>query len=1145
MTQFSNEDMVTIGVKTERGVVLISSVYMPYDSQEGPVNETIKVLVDLCYQKKWELILGGDTNCHHTAWGSTGINGRGTQLYDFVVTSDLGICNTGNKPTFSIKNRSEVIDCTFATFGIVDYIKKWQVLDIESFSDHNYIAFILDTTTNMKEMKIYNPRKTNWNAFKERLELFYEGCQYIGSNSQEGTRKLDIDKTIELMEKSIVSSFERCTKPSKINKTKGNIRWNNSLKAMKKNLVRLRRKLKRNNYDPNIKEELYQKEKEYKKEISNCKNKSWKNFTSEIDNLSAGAKLNKILKKDNICLFRTVMKSDGGYTANPEETVEALLGHHFEDLEEESLNEHIWDLTEGKNMDSPCLKYLNREVVKEALKLFSPYKSPGPDGLRPIMIKNSLDVIIEDLVEVYRECIITGKIPTSWKRTKVVFIPKPGKSDYSSPSSFRPISLTSFLLKGFERVILWYLNENILHSNIWHKHVFAYRQGLSTESALHKVISNIEKAKEYGNHVVVVFLDIESAFNKVPVFSMIRALKKVGTDMALVRLIGNILSDREILSEMSGESAEIKVGRGCPQGGILSPVLWNLVMNEAMKTGEKVKAVKPYGYADDLSLLAQGIDMNTIIDNLQYNLNIYEKWADENHLRFSPSKTKAMVFTNKRKYNMKAITIHGKKIEIVDTFKYLGVTIDNRLTWNQHINTVRNKAMASLQQCRKVVGKDWGVTPKVTMWLFVGVIRPILLYSSIVWTKAMEDKTKVDRLSKVQNIAMRMICSGRKSTPTKAMEVILGLEPIDIKVKETALKTMQRLIATDIWEPGIPGVKNTHNKYLESLVKKAGLTKEVMEVDRKMPTTPARYQTNIEERQNYPEVQVTPECQTQVHCYTDGSKDEMGRTGTAYCIKGKLITGQWMQYLGTNCTVFQAELMAINLAAYHIDQLDKVGLEYNFFIDNQAAIKALEQVSSSNKFIHETKLKLNDICRNNQVTLRWIPGHQGHLGNEIADRLAKLGGKSIFVGPLPVIPISNTIVGGEVRNWANMEHNKTWKLYKGGRQTKLFFNELRPPETKKILNLKRTEIGKLIAILTGHGNIGYHRYLIGDHIDGLCKCNQELESYIHVVTCCPLYLNLRREILGSYLIHENDLPKICTIKVLRFINRTKCDVDME
>ena len=92
---------------------------------------------------------------------------------------------------------------------------------------------------------------------------------------------------------------------------------------------------------------------------------------------------------------------------------------------------------------------------------------------------------MEEIKTIYQECLITGEIPTTWQQARVVFIPKPGKDDYTDPGSFRPISLTSFFLKGLERIVLWYIEKETGQKNLWSKNVYAYRQKRSTETALH------------------------------------------------------------------------------------------------------------------------------------------------------------------------------------------------------------------------------------------------------------------------------------------------------------------------------------------------------------------------------------------------------------------------------------------------------------------------------------------------------------------------------------------------------------------------------------------------------------------------------------------------------------------------------------
>ena len=97
--------------------------------------------------------------------------------------------------------------------------------------------------------------------------------------------------------------------------------------------------------------------------------------------------------------------------------------------------------------------------------------------------------------------------------TKVCFIPKPGKIAYDEPKSFRPITLSSFLLKGLERLIYWHIQNTVLQVNPLHKNLFSYREGISTEDALHNLVGKLEKARDKREVAVTLFLDIDAAFS--------------------------------------------------------------------------------------------------------------------------------------------------------------------------------------------------------------------------------------------------------------------------------------------------------------------------------------------------------------------------------------------------------------------------------------------------------------------------------------------------------------------------------------------------------------------------------------------------------------------------------------------------------
>ena len=106
--------------------------------------------------------------------------------------------------------------------------------------------------------------------------------------------------------------------------------------------------------------------------------------------------------------------------------------------------------------------FITESVVKAAINSFRPFKSPGPDGIYPIMLTEALPSIMEFTKNLFKESLRTGIIPSEWKKTKVVFIEKPNKDDYTDPGNLRPISLSSFFLKSLVKIILWYMQKNTL-----------------------------------------------------------------------------------------------------------------------------------------------------------------------------------------------------------------------------------------------------------------------------------------------------------------------------------------------------------------------------------------------------------------------------------------------------------------------------------------------------------------------------------------------------------------------------------------------------------------------------------------------------------------------------------------------------------
>jgi hypothetical protein len=221
------------------------------------------------------------------------------------------------------------------------------------------------------------------------------------------------------------------------------------------------------------------------------------------------------------------------------------------------------------------------------------------DGIFPALLQEGREVLVPYLVRIFRTCLTTGYVPPAWRQVKVVFIPRPGRDSYGGPKDYRPISLTSFLLKTMERLVDRFLGDEILVSLPLHPNQHAYQTGKSAETALHQLMVRIEKALDQRETALGVFLDIEGAFNNASYDSICAALAKRGVSGTIIRWIRATLAGRLATATLGGVSRSVEVARGCPQGSVLSPLLRCLVVDEliARLNGG---GIYTQGYADDL-----------------------------------------------------------------------------------------------------------------------------------------------------------------------------------------------------------------------------------------------------------------------------------------------------------------------------------------------------------------------------------------------------------------------------------------------------------------------------------------------------------------------------------------------------------------
>jgi hypothetical protein len=127
------------------------------------------------------------------------------------------------------------------------------------------------------------------------------------------------------------------------------------------------------------------------------------------------------------------------------------------------------------------------------------------DEIFPALLQEGRGILIPYLVKIFCACLATGYVPAMWHQVKVVFIHKPGRSSYCGPTDFRPISLTSFLLKTMDRLVDRFLRDEILALQPLHPNQHAYQAGKSVETALHQLIVRVEKVLDQQEIALGVF----------------------------------------------------------------------------------------------------------------------------------------------------------------------------------------------------------------------------------------------------------------------------------------------------------------------------------------------------------------------------------------------------------------------------------------------------------------------------------------------------------------------------------------------------------------------------------------------------------------------------------------------------------------
>nr|GBN24302.1 putative RNA-directed DNA polymerase from transposon X-element [Araneus ventricosus]GBN24314.1 putative RNA-directed DNA polymerase from transposon X-element [Araneus ventricosus] len=356
------------------------------------------------------------------------------------------------------------------------------------------------------------------------------------------------------------------------------------------------------------------------------------------------------------------------------------------------------------------------------------------------------------LVEIINAILKFHHFPNAWKTAIIVPIIKPGKNA-QDPVSYRPISLLSSLSKVTEAVILTRLQEATESHMIPYK--FGFRKNLSTAQQLLRIKDSIREGFESGWETGAVLLDIAKAFDRVWSDGLIYKLITMPIPGSIIMLIATYLQGRLFTVRVgSNLSSERVIRAGVVQGSKVGPILFNIFVNDVPSPRNCQSQLCLF--ADDTAVMSTGTPQ-TIMEDLNTYLTQLGKWLIQWKIKviiIKTDKCQAVYFTRRRS-NPNPPMLYRRLIHWSNSTKYLGVTLDKKLTYKEHIDNIRNKYNGVKSHLYPLIGRKAKLSLRYKLLLYKALLMPVISYACPVWGAAA--KTHVKKLETLQNSTLRMI----------------------------------------------------------------------------------------------------------------------------------------------------------------------------------------------------------------------------------------------------------------------------------------------------------------------------------------------------------------------------------------------------
>ena len=1123
LSNHSTLDAVFCRISLDDSDIILGTIYSPQPDLD--VDGLVTTLNQL-KQMSQNILIFCDTNAHSVLWGYPTSNRKAKQWESVLSQTALEVFTKDYYPTFrNSRNHTSCVDIAFGSANLSHVITPRNNDHFPTLSDHSVWSVSLQNSKPCIDPPQFKFRSADWT----RVNLLL--TNYINLIPVPQFPNTDV---LDQLSTGVDAALRRAMDEG-IKKTyaKPNHRW------WTPELSQIQAALQ----NASNQEEYHTLQTLLKDKVIEAKSKDWKNFAASCSSTSDVFLKNKLLNLDRpIRFFHPIKARSGSVLCSTSECIQEMLETWFV-MDPTRISQELRDLETDLGNKYPIhplesFAPISEQEILQVISSLKAFSAPGLDQIPPIVFQSCSAALVPMLTIMFNLSLEYGYIPKAWKHGQVVLIPKSRKHD-GSASDYRPITLLPVISKILDKIILSRLQEISLENNWFCKQQYAFIPGRSANQALLQYSTLASNALKTRRPTIALHLDIKGAFDSVWAPLLIKRLDDLNCPPLLINWIQNYLTDRTQSFNSSSLSVSVQVSKSTPQGGSLSPFLWNLLIDPLLRILNNI-SLTTLGFADDIVCFVSGDSWDSVERRANHLLTTASNWAMKHLLEFNTKKSEFIIYSGKRVTPTLAIIMNGDFLKRVNKTKYLGITFTEKLSWKAHILQKASKAIIQLHSLSAIVNRQWGLSGKHIRTLYMGAIEPAITFGCIAWASATRKKSWMKPLIRVQRLAAQMITSCNSKVHILDLLSMAGIVPIELRIQEIAHRSWISINA----EPDSPcNLAMLKEDLTSNILTYPSSIQQCKLWDKQCNLVPSMI------AKEFPALEiklskVTPpdlfQSSSQGNCsssfsspafeiYTDGSKSVNGTAAALVLIINNYLISSWTSSLHEKYTVFDAELLAIEAALTLAKTLPHVPI--HIFSDSLSAVQALRH-PSRNPIIENVRRQLIGVNRTKPVLLSWTKAHIGTMGNELADQLAKSASTFYPRCPEPVPSkkacyslIKEKIMG----NWQDM-----WKT----RATRWIANWIPTVKKKMILEfLSNHDMYTIHSFISESAPFKKKLHQWKKTDNPLCSCGLDLpETSKHFLLTCPKQALLRYDIR---MILQEELGS-CDLSARNMIKSQSC-----